>query len=469
MAWFSSIGKFFGFGGDKPSSAAIVPTKTLGHGGTAVFGGYLDSKEKSPDLRGSTKYRTFDELKINNDVVGTAVRRIGTLVKGATWRLEPPADSGAEGERIAEALHSILLAPRAMRRPWSRIVARQFMHVWDGAAISEWIAKRRDDGLVGIDDIQPRPMQTITRWDVATDGTLLGVTQQSPWTGEEIPLPRGKLVYNVDADLTDSPDGTGYLRHIAETTRRTKRYRQIEGWNFEIDLGGTPVAYIPYAEIGKITDKPARAAAEAEVDGIEKFLEQRVITPGRGLTLESKPYQGNVEGTPGTLRQYDVKLLPSGVSSFEHVAAAIEREDRAIARLLGIEGLMLGGDGKGSYSLSKDKTAALAQLITSGLDSTAEALDQDVVSVLMVLNGWPKALTPRLIPSSVQLTDVAAICDALESIARAALDPRDPAVTEVRGMVGISPIPDDLLDEIEADAALRREQPGAPVGFDLVE
>lgn len=449
MAWYTGISKAFGFGlSTAETPQAFSPKETLGTSGTAVVGGFPRSNEKSTDLIGQKKYKTYDDFKYNFDIVATAIRRVLLLVLGATWRIQPPEGSGAEGERIAEAIDTILLKPRAFGRPWKDVVARQFMHVYDGAAIAEWTAINRDDGLVGFEDIAPRPMHTINRWDVTPNGVLHGVWQQSPWTFMQIPIPRAKLLYCVDSLLSDSPEGTGLLRHIADPARELKRLTQIEGWGFETDLSGVPKAHVPYMEIQKqVRDKKITPQQATDyLKGITSFCEDHVVEPGRGILLESATYP-NADGTPSAVRMFDLEILTAQIGSLPALNVSIERKVRQIARVLGVEGLLLGSDGKGSYALSKDKTYALVQIIAAGLDSLAMTFDHDLIPWCMRLNGWNKKYTPTMAATAVQLRDIEMITSALEAIGRAGLPANDPAVNEIRELIGVSPAPEDMLTE----------------------
>ena len=423
-----------------PPSGAIEadPTMVLGTAGVPVFGGFITSPEQSPDLAGINKYKTYSNFKLNCDVVSMALRYINTLIKGTQWHLDPSKDGGTAAQDVADALYQILLAPNAMARPWNKIVIRQAQSEWDGFAVSEWIASLRDDGLIGFADIQPRTQGTIWRWDVLTDGSVQGFWQLSPWTFQEIYLPRGKCVYSVDGDITDSPDGTGRLRHIAETARQLKRYEQIEGWDYELDLGGVPVGKVPYSELNDAVQRKVITEAQKEqyIANFKAFITNRVISPGRGALVESRPYK-NDGGEYTSTGLWDLQVLPSNITSFTALHNAIERKTRQIARILGIEGLLLGGDGKGSLALSKDKAQQLAAQITSMLADLAWTFDHDLVAVSCALNGFDKRLIPSLVPEAVQLRDVEMITKALVDLAQSALAPDDPADDAVRDLLDI--------------------------------
>jgi hypothetical protein len=302
------------------------------------------------------------------DIVATAVRRTLMLVKGATWRAQPPIGSGAEGERIAEAMTSILLAPRAMARPFPRVTSRQFMHIFDGSSIQVWTGKNRDDGLFGIQDIQPRPPGTIQRWDVDVDGTLNGVWQTSPWTGQQIPIPRKRI------DLHSRPRPQRLARGHRHPAPRRRVRAQPEAPDPDRGLGlrdeprrrAGRAHPIRRARQGQVEDKKITPQQRDQyIKGAKSFIEQRVITPGRGLALESQHYVDK-DGNLTPFEMFDIELLSVTGGDQAALDKAIERWLLAIARLFGIEGLFLGADSKGSFALSKDKTYMLVQIITSG-------------------------------------------------------------------------------------------------------
>ena len=449
MAWYSGIAKAFGFKPVDPTSqtsappavAMPKPTETVGTNGTAVFGGFIHSAERSADLRGTKRYTTFSDAVLNDDVIGLGVEYFMTLLAGVGWRFAPPDGSGSAGEDIAEKMTALLLAPRAMATPWNRVVTRAGMYRFMGFSLAEWTAKLRDDGLIGYADVESRPQHTIWQWDVDHTGTVLGFWQRSPWDYSRRYLPRGKCAYIVANNVSDSPEGVGLLRYVIETHRQKQRLEQLEGYGFEQDVSGTPVARVPYAEIQKQLDDGKIDATEANkmLSGVESFVENHIKNPKLGLLLESMTYPDK-DGVAGAQKMYDLELLQVQASGLPALDAAIRRKQLQIARLLGIEGLMLGASG-GSHALSKDKTQNLAQLVTSTLGDIAYAFDADLVVPLMLLNGWDVKLTPTLLPDAVQLRDVEIIVDALSKLAQAALAPDDPAVDAVRDLIGVPHVP----------------------------
>ncbi len=129
---------------------------------------------------------------------------------------------------------------------------------------------------------------------------------------------------------------------------------------------------------------------------------------------------------------------------------AIERINREIARILGVEHLLLGGDGKGSLALSRDKTQSFGLIVDSTLTELEFVMKNDVARVIVVLNGWPEELTPKLKTEQVQYRDIEQITQALRDMADAGapLMPGDPAIDEIRDLLGLSKVPQEVMDSL---------------------
>ena len=427
-----------------------APDKTVGVSGTPVFNGFIQSIEKDAKLAGRERYIVYSELVANTTIIAAGVRYFLNLIGKSKWKVEA-ADNTAQAEEIAETIDDII---KNMRTPWHRVVRRSAMYKFYGFSIQEWTAKTRDDGVIGFLDISPRAQFTIERWSCAPDGNVEGVVQRSPQSGEQIWLPREKIVYMVDDSLHDSPEGLGLFRHLTETNDRLKRFEQLEGFGFETDLRGIPVGRAPLQELQeKLEDGSIDAAKRTQIlKPLVDFIENHIRGPKLGMILDSSVYESSDEAaTPSTNPIWNLSLLqsPGSGTSLPEVANSIVRLQREMARVLGVEQLLL-GEGKGAFSLSKDKTQAFALTIDSALTELTEQYKMDVVVPLMNLNGWPMELIPTLKTESIRFQDIEVVTEALAALARAGaiLGPNDPAVNEVRDMVGLS---DAIEQEIETD------------------
>lgn len=443
----SAFGRFFA-----GLRRTVPPTAAGGTTGTAIYGGYIERKERNPALETTReRYRIFSDIVVNVSIVSAGLRYFLNLVGKAGWKVEP-ADDSPQAQEIADFVEA---AMDDMASSWPRIVRRTAGYRIYGFSLQEWVAKRTADGRLNMKDVHPRPQHTIERWDCNMDGEILGVIQCSPQTSEELYIPRNKLVYAVDDAISDSPEGFGLLRHIVEPAQRLQRLEQLEAFGYETDLRGIPIIKAPLAELQSLVEKgeiTPKQAADA-IAPLQAFMEKHTRNPQLALMIDSTPYQSEDEAQrPSNTPMYDVSLLSSQTdnSSMEAAAMAIERLNREIARVLGVEHLLLGGDGTGSLALSRDKTQNFGLVVDSTLSELEDVFEKDFARMLVLLNGWPEELTPKLKTEQIQYRDIQQITEALRDLSEAGLLPSDPAVNEIRDLLGLSRVPEEIIDALMA-------------------
>ena len=442
-------------------SRRAAPTKTLGTHGVAVFGGYVATNEKSKDLAShDARYRTYSEILADTSIVAAGVRYFLNLAAKANWTFTP-AEADTDGKYAALAEAMLTKDPLT---PWHRIVRRLAMYRFYGFSILEWTAKRRDDGLLTFADVEPRAQRTIQRWDVDETGKVMGALQRSPQTQLEIYLPREKIIYIVDDSLNDSPEGLGLFRHLVASAKRLQRYEQLEGFGFETDLRGIPILRAPFAEMeamvaaGTMTNEQRLAIEKPMQD----FVQAHIKTPNIAMLLDSAPYEASDDAAkPSNVKKWDVDLMRGSATSFKENASAIERLNRELARVLGVEQLLLGSGSTGSYALSRDKTSSFRLLVDGALQEIGKTVEKDLLETLWQLNGWLPEMLPEIVVESVRAQDVEQISGALRDMAAAGspMMPDDPAVPEIRALLGLS-APENTSGAEEQDANLGGEGEG---------
>jgi hypothetical protein len=444
----------------------VAPLRTAGVPGTAIYGGFIVENERDARLTGTEKYTTYSNVLVNTAIVGAGVRYFLNLVSKAKWRVEPASEDTAAVE-MAERIEEIM---DSMATPWHRVVRRAAMYRFYGFSLQEWTMRvDEEDGAMVYDDIAPRPQRTIERWDTDRTGRVLGVVQRSAQDGESIYLPRGKLIYMVDDTLDDSPEGLGLFRHLVSRSVTLQRYELLEAWGFERDLRGTPIGRAPLAELermrqsGELTDAQVSALRAP----IETFVRNALKGKDTGLVVDSEPHRGIGETeTPINLRQYDIELLRGETTSQPDMARAIERLNREMARVLGVEHLLLGSSSQGSFALSKDKTETFALIVTGTLQEIQEVMENDFLDPLWELNGWDEELRPKFVVEQIQFRDIEQITNALNQLAKAGAPilPDDPAINEIRDQMGISHQPEREIDLLAPNPLnpLAAAVPGAP-------
>ena len=431
----------------------VKPTETLGVPGTAIYGGYVVERERSTDLAShDARYRTYAGILANTSIVAAGVRYFVNLVGGAAWSFTPSEDD-FDGWYAGRAEAMLTRDPVT---PWHRIVRRAAMYRFYGFSVQEWTARRRADGLLSFADVAPRAQYTIGRWDVDAAGLVLGAIQTAPQTHREIYLPREKLLYLVDDTLSESPEGLGLFRHLVSPAKRLERYEQLEGFGFETDLRGIPVVRLPLTllndQVNDHTDPMTAAQRTQMIAPFREFAENHIRNPKLGLLLDSMTYETKDQAErPSNVPLWNVELLTGSATSFAENAAAIERLNRELARILGVEQLLLGA-GQGSYALSQDKTHQFYLLAEGALTEIREAVERDLLRALWRLNGWDAALMPEIRTEAVQYRDIQQIGATLRDLATAGavLDPEDPVIGEVRDLMGLSR-PDAVVGGVMPD------------------
>src|SRR5262249_42781981 len=161
-------------------------------------------------------------------------------------------------------------------------------------------------------------------------------------------LPRGKIMYLVDDTLTDSPEGMGLLRHCVEPANRLENYQKQEGFGLLRDLHGIPIGRAPMDELagavkaGTIT----QAQMNQGIHTLKQFCAMEEKVQDTAIVLNSQPYidltdSGN---TVSSVMKWDVQLLNGGAPGLPAANTAIVRLTTEIARVLGVEHLLLGAD-----------------------------------------------------------------------------------------------------------------------------
>ena len=431
----------------KKRQAAAQPTDnqataTVGASGSVLTDGYLVHDENNSRLVNGRQYKTYSDLLANISIVSAGVRYFLNLVSKAQWKVMPSDPENEEAVRFSK-----LIAKQMTRMDisWARIIRRAAMYRFYGFSIQEWTTDM-DEGFHQYCDVSPRPQSTIEKWDTDVTGKVTGIHQRVPQTEELIQIPRFKLVYLVDDSLNDSPEGLGLFRHIVSSCDRLKRYEQLEGYGFESDLRGIPIGRAPFATMQEAVNTglmTAQQKLDAEAP-ITNFIKNHIKNPALGILVDSLTYQSvDEKGMPTSVKQWDVDLLKGGSSALPDMARAIERVNREIARILGVEGLLLGEQTTGSHALSSDKALNFALIVDSTLSELTDAFQRDFIQRLFVLNGWDMELMPVFETDAMQHRDITQVTQALSDLANAGapMDPNDPATNEIRALLGVSPQP----------------------------
>jgi len=415
------------------------PIGTLGAPGFQNFNGFIADNEKNVNLAGTQRYITYNNIVTNVPIVSAGVRYFLNLVSKAKWSVVP-VDESIEAERVAELIETSLMN---MDTPWAKVVRNAAMYRFHGHSVQEWTAMKADNGDIVFKDIQLRPQHTLERWHVDEHGHLEAVEQRIAQTGREVVLPRGKIMYLVDDSLSDSPIGSGLFRHLVGPADKLQRYEQLEGFGFETDLRGIPVATAPLTALAAMVNKGEITAADAMriLKPLQDFVKSHVKNPKLGMVIDSDTYKSqNTAMNPSANKKWGIELLKSGSTGQKEIHTTISRLNHEMARVLGVEQLLLGGEGAGTQALSRDKSQNFFLIIDSVLGEISTSVSKDLIKPILELNGINNQLAPKLVTEAVQFRDIEQITGALRDLALAGapMGFDDKAINDIRGLLGVS-------------------------------
>lgn len=427
------------------------PTKPAGADAIPAPGGFLYQQERDPRLTNREKWVTFDNMTLNVAIVASAVGVWTQLGGSAKWSAEPNQRGGKDAQRGADIVTEGLLTAQTSK-PWCAVVRRQLMKKFRGFAMHEGIIRRRADGMVVFGDLQHRPQWTVWRWNKPDEQSEWTDIEQLTRMGGRYTIPRERLYYSVEDTLTDSPDGIGVLRQLAESVRVLELYMQWEGIGFQTDLRGIPVLRAPLGALrdaataaGAATEGDIRAYVLGATQFMRDFLDGHNKTPDQGFMLDSTTYRARDEAQAvSSIYQWSADIVRSATSGMPEIGTAIGRVTRDIARIMCAEWLLLGGeDSGGAYSMHEDKTAMFGLLVNSALNDVAADATRDLAARLVALNGLdPETCTPKLVPEPVATGAVESACRSLLMLSQAGLHPRDEAINVIRGRLDLPQAPD---------------------------
>jgi hypothetical protein len=453
---------------DVSKKAALNAGNEIGVTGLKVFSGYIH-EEFQTELRGHRGTATLKRMSTSDPVVKAVLRAIGLVLRGVKWRVEP-ADESQAAQDEALFVESLM---DDMSHTFEDFISEVMSMLVYGWSYHEIVLKTRvgplesdpskrskfTDGRIGIRKIAPRSQDSLFRWEMQEDGGIAGMHQQ-PITGGLYFIPIEKALLFRTVSYKNSPEGESIIRAAYESWYHSTNIRNFESVGIERELAGLPVISIPshYLSASATPDEILMRGQYEKMARDMKFNEQG------GLVIPSNVYTDN-EGKLTNVPLVKVELLSSGGARTIDTSSVILRHQRDIARSVLAEFVMLGGDGKGSYALSKDKTDFFLRACESIIDQISAPINRFLLPRIWDYNGLDRALLPIVKNEPIASKDLATLGAYIQALtaAGAPLFPDQSLDEYLREVADLPPPAEDAaaLQQKQIDAS--QKAPPAPV------
>jgi phage gp29-like protein len=361
-------------------------TQEIGQSGTYNFQGYISAEEYNINLQGKYALQQFDIMRRSDPVVHAALIVCKNPIIGAKWNIEP-ASSDPKDVKIAALVSRELFDNKIM---WQDTVRESLTTLDYGHYVAEivyGITEFEGQKYVGLTKIASRKQRSILRWQIS--GERPGITQILP-TGENVEIPRQKLLYVVNEQEGENYEGISLLRYAYKPWKIKDALEIMNAVALERLGIGVPV--ITKGANGETID-------EAELKALRKSLQLMRANESAYLEIPSSVTLAMLNMQSHTTTD----ILPT----IEHLESQIMLSVLAQFLLLGK------GGNSGSRAVSADHSALFVKSLEAVARTIQMAFQRDIVNRLVDLNfsnlqnGYPKLVFSELSDDDASLTATA--------------------------------------------------------------
>lgn len=406
------------------------------------------TEEYDPDLRGQRGVKVFDEMRKSNPTVRGALRLIKWVLLQVPWTVQPGGESAAD-KKAAEFLDTCM---GDMSHTWSRFLSNSLTMLDFGWSWFEVVYKPRagdssryDDGRIGWRKLVMVGQDSLDRWALEADGSIAGLWQRSSFDGTaykpEVLIPLQKSVlFRLDEEK-NNPEGESLLRSAYLPWYMLKNLQEIEAIGIERDLTGVLIIKLPVN------------ATQADFEKGRDLLEQYKADDMTGFIAPQFGAEPHLN--------WGFEIINSPGSKSIDVDKAIQRYKTDIARSFLAQFLMLGGDGAGSWALSKDQTDMFSVSLGAILQNLEETINRHLVVPLFKLNDFGRLTAlPQLRPGAIGRSDVSKLAAALSQLTTAGILSPDMGIEKfIREELSLPPL------TVEGEERWQKREDAAEAGM----
>lgn len=372
-----------------------TPGPETGFTGLRQMNGYVQ-EEFLLELRGPEGRKRYREMYENSAIIGAVYQAISQLFRQFTFEWE---SVDVESPRAMEVADFFNGAFEDLDVPFADTIESNLSTLtfgWDikerrlkfrnGANESRVLASKFDDGLVAWARFAERAQESsalYNPWKFSDDGSEILSWTQVDQRGETRTISADKFLHFRTTRAKNNPEGRSLLRNAWFSWYFFKRISEAEAIGISRDLTGIPVA-----------DVPADWFGENALDWQKQFI---IDTRKTLLTIARGQNEGLIWPTAydNQQRVSDIRLLTSGGKRQFDINQSIERYERRMAMVFLADLILMGHEATGSFALSDNKKGLLEVAIEGHAANFVGEYQKDA-ALIMLMNGWPLELSPRL-------------------------------------------------------------------------
>lgn len=331
----------------------------LGRTGLKEYSGIIDA-DFLREWRGQEAFKRANEMRLNSPVLAallTAIEQsVGKIELSLTsddgdtdkrlllWQAQVGHMAGGLGDHLREALTFLPFGFSLFETVWSRF-----------------------ENYVIASKFGPRGQDTVYRWLLSDNGDIEGFVQQAAPRYALVEIPIQKLIHYRYRPERNNPEGRSILRPAWLAYYYAKNIMQIEAIGIERDLAGMPRIKMPENANTDTSDPNSDFnVANKMVRNIRNDEQAGVVIPfGWEFDLVSTGGSRQFD-TDKIISRYESRMLMSALAQF----------------------LMLGQNGVGSFSLSRDMSDLFTMSVNTIGDIITDTLQSQFLPRLMRLNGF---------------------------------------------------------------------------------
>ena len=431
-----------------------------GYTGLVTLGGRIWD-ECSSELLWPKAFYTYRKMALSS-AVSPALEYVEGRVTEANWVVRIPKGYEDQLKDKAEYLRQVM---HDMDHSWNTMIKNAITFNRYGFSVLEIVMRFRnkkygskyDDGLVGLEGLQPRGQGTIDKWYWFDNGRKIGGLYQRAITPTDDnisdgwnaivtlatqqvrlqKIPRKKFLLFRHNPENDSPVGQSPLQSVWSCWKLLEAFQESEIISVAQDANAFKILYLPPEYLVEDADEDRKASFQM----YQKMMERAHQAKQSGFIL---PMLLDQDGNK--MFDFEIKNI-SGTKSFD-VEKIIERLTREIQVGLFADVLSMGGNG-GSYSLSETKMTLIDMAVKSRLNEIKDQLNHQLVKTLFEQNGFRTDVMPYFdfeLPHAETLDNKGKF---YQRTAAVNLLPRTPQViNQVLRDAGIDyQVPDDMSQE----------------------